>query len=524
MKAHARTADVNPARLITRRGTYEPDSMAIVYEGGNLTSSQLDQRVGSLAAVLRSRGIECGSRVAFLGLNSATFLVALTATARVGAVFVPINFRLAAPEVTEILRVSEATLIICEEGHRALVESIDRSSLTNHLLIDDDPAVPATDAADGRWELLAQALAAAGPAPEAVPQGVDDVAIVMFTSGTTGKPKGVILTAGNVWWNGVNVDMMVDTRRDDVTLAVAPLFHIGGLNAFTLRTLLTGGTVVVRREFDPEQVLRDLVDLKVSTLFAVPAMLSALARVPHFFEADLTGLRAAVVAAAPVPPSLIVEFYDHGIVLQQAWGLTETAPFATCLPADLTRDKAGSAGIPMPFTEVAVVDTLDHVRPLPSGVAGEIVVRGANVTPGYWNNPEATSRAFDADGWFHTGDIGYLDEDGCLFIVDRLKDLIISGGENVYPAEVESALATMPGVLDVAVVGAPHPTWGETVVAVVTVEPGLRITIDQVRDHAAQTLARYKLPTILQLVEIMPRNASGKLDKIAIRQLASEGS
>jgi len=176
----------------------------------------------------------------------------------------------------------------------------------------------------------------------------------------------------------------------------------------------------------------------------------------------------------------------------------------------------------MPFTDVAVVDTLDHITPLPSGAAGEIVVRGANVTPGYWNNPEATSSAFDADGWFHTGDIGYLDKDGCLFIVDRLKDLIISGGENVYPAEVESALADMPGVLDVAVVGAPHPTWGETVVAVVSIEPGLEITIEKVRDHASRTLARYKLPTVLRLVEVMPRNASGKLDKIAIRQLTAE--
>ncbi len=522
MKASAYPADLNPARFVTRRATYEPESVAVVYEGGDLTSAELDRRVGAMAAALRERDVEQGERVAYLGLNSATFLVALMATARIGAVFVPINFRLAAPEVTEILRVSGSSIIVCEEGHRELIESIQKSPLTHHLLIDDDPSIPASDAADQRWELLSQVLATAGPAPATVAQGVDDVAILMFTSGTTGKPKGVILTSGNVWWNGVNVDMMVDTRRDDVTLAVAPLFHIGGLNAFTIRTLLTGGTVVVRRGFDPDHVLRDLVDLKVSTFFAVPSMWSALARVPQFFEADLAGLRAAVVAAAPVPPSLIAEFDDHGITLQQAWGLTETAPFATCLPADLTRDKAGSAGIPMPFTDVAVVDTLDHITPLPSGAAGEIVVRGANVTPGYWNNPEATSSAFDADGWFHTGDIGYLDKDGCLFIVDRLKDLIISGGENVYPAEVESALADMPGVLDVAVVGAPHPTWGETVVAVVSIEPGLEITIEQVRDHASRTLARYKLPTVLRLVEVMPRNASGKLDKIAIRQLTAE--
>ena len=522
MKASTYPADLSLARFVVRRAAYAPDSTAIVYEGGDLTSAQLEQRVGALSAALVQRGIEQSDRVAYLGFNSATFLVTLLASSRLGAVFVPINFRLAAPEVTDILKVSDARVIICEEGHRELVESISDTALSHYVLIDDDPAVPAKLGADDRWELLSDVLNTAGTPPEPVGQDVDDVSILMFTSGTTGKPKGVMLTAGNVWWNAVNVDMMVDTRRDDVTLAVAPLFHIGGLNSFTLRTLARGGTVVVRRGFDPGQTLRDLVELRVNSMFAVPAMWAALARVPGFFDADLEALRATIVAAAPVPRSLITDYADHGIFLQQAWGLTETAPFATYLPAELTISKLGSAGIPMPFTEVAILDASDQVTQLPAGAAGEIVVRGSNVTPGYWNNPEATANAFDKDGWFHTGDIGHLDEDGCLFIVDRLKDMIISGGENVYPAEVESALADMAGVLDVAVVGAPHPSWGETVVAVVSVETGREVTLEQVREHTARTLARYKLPTVLRLVEVMPRNASGKLDKVAIRQLTSD--
>jgi fatty-acyl-CoA synthase len=229
-----------------------------------------------------------------------------------------------------------------------------------------------------------------------------------------------------------------------------------------------------------------------------------------------------VVAGAPVPPSLIRDWSDRGVLLQQAWGLTETAPFATHLPADWTLSKIGSAGVAMPYTEIMVVDA--DTQPAPEGERGEILVRGPNVTPGYWENPEATDAAFDAEGWFHTGDIGYLDEDGCLFIVDRLKDMIISGGENVYPAEVERALADLPGLGDIAVIGVPDEKWGEAVVAIVSLEPGASITLDDVRDHAAKHLARYKLPNQLMVVEAVPRNASGKLDKGSIRRLVGETS
>jgi fatty-acyl-CoA synthase len=343
----------------------------------------------------------------------------------------------------------------------------------------------------------------------------------MFTSGTTGTPKGVVLTHGNAWWNAVNVELRLDTRRGDVTYAAAPLFHIGALNSFVLRTLIRGGTVVVRRAFDPRTCLEDLVAHRVNSMFAVPQMFAALARVPGVFEADLSRLRAIVVAGAPVPPSLIELYAEHGILLQQAWGLTETAPFATHLPAERTLDKTGSAGIPMPYTDVRVVGAGTN-EPLRPGEAGEICVRGPNVTPGYWNNPQATAAAFDDEGWFHSGDIGYVDKDGYLFIVDRLKDMIISGGENVYPAEVERALASMPGVVDVAVVGVVDEEWGEAVAAVVSAAPDAAITLDGVREYAARHLARYKLPRRLTLVPAMPRNASGKLDKAVIRRLAAE--
>ena len=303
---------------------------------------------------------------------------------------------------------------------------------------------------------------------------------------------------------------------------VAPIFHIGALNSFLMRTLARGGTVVLRRSFDPVLFFQDLLEHRVNSFFAAPAMLIALSRVPGVFDTPLPDLRSIVVAAAPVPPSLIEQFADHGIWLQQAWGLTETAPFATHLPAEWTREKVGSAGVAMPHTQVRVVDAEN--RPVGSGMTGEIVVRGPNVTPGYWENPAATAAAFDDDGWFHSGDVGYLDDDGCLYLVDRLKDMIISGGENIYPAEVERALADLPGVTDVAVVGVPDAEWGESVVAVVTLKDGAEITLEELREHAATTLARYKLPKYLRIVDQLPRNPSGKLEKVKIRELVREGT
>ncbi|MER6158159.1 long-chain fatty acid--CoA ligase [Streptomyces sp. NPDC001868] len=514
--------DLNLAAAVALNARHEGHSVVIRYAGGDLTYAELDDRAARLATVLADGGVGDGDRVAYLGLNSSAFLVTLLAAHRLGAVFVPVNFRLAAAELEAVLHRSGATALICEEGHREAVDEVrDRTPLTRFLLVDDDPEVPTGGAAG--WESWAPLLAAAVPASAVAAKYADDPAILMFTSGTTGTPKGVVLTHGNVFWNAVNVELRLDTRRGDVTYAVAPLFHIGTLNSFVLRTLVRGGTVVVRRGFDPERSLDDLVTHRVNSLFAVPQMFAALARQPGMFDRDLSRLRSIVVAGAPVPPSLIETYAEHGVLLQQAWGLTETAPFATHLPAERTLDKLGSAGIPMPFTEVRVVDTATNA-PLKPGEPGEIVVRGPNVTAGYWNNPEANRAAFDDEGWFHSGDIGHLDEDGYLYIVDRLKDMIISGGENVYPAEVERALASMPGVVDVAVVGTPDEQWGETVQAVMSADGTSDITLEAVHAYASGRLARYKLPHRLTLVPAVPRNAAGKLDRAGVRRLAEEGN
>ena len=525
------TVDRNPVLGFSRQARYFPKNPVLVYEGQELDYGQFYGRVRRMATALEDFGIGRGDRVAYLGLNSATFLTTMFAAWWVGAVFEPFNFRLAPREVEGLLAQSNPSILVTEPCHQDVVEALaefdefDEDAI-ELVLVDNDPAVPIKAEVQGHWTLLSDFLARADgedggkPAPAVVPAAEDDLAILMFTSGTTGKPKGVQLTYGNVWWNSVNVDSTVDTRRGDTNLAVAPLFHIGGLNALTIRSIVRGGRTLVRRNFDPRQTLRDIQDYRVNQAFLVPAMLSAMQQTDAFDEVHISSLRALICAGAPVPPVLLRQYEGKGVPVQQAWGLTETAPFATYLPTELTYEKPGSCGLPMPYTEVRVVDPATG-QGAPSGQCGEMWVRGPNVTAGYWRNPEASAAAL-SEGWFRSGDIGYEDEDGFLYIVDRLKDMIITGGENVYPAEVERALMEFPGVVDVAVVGVQDEKWGESVVAVMSCQDGKVPTIDEVRDFSAKYLARYKLPKHLVLTGTVPRNGSGKLDKPAIRALVNQ--
>jgi acyl transferase domain-containing protein/acyl-CoA synthetase (AMP-forming)/AMP-acid ligase II/acyl carrier protein len=410
-----------------------------------------------------------------------------------------------------------------EPGHQAIVDAIAQDAQNwRRLLIDDDPSAPVVEQPGRCWTLLSAALAEVPlPVREPVQCDADNLAILLYTSGTTGRAKGVQLTHGNIWWNGVNVDSVADTRSV-VNLAVAPLFHIAALNCFTLPSLARGGTTLIRRKFDPDQTLRDLVEYQVNTFFAVPSLFAAIARVPGFADADLSELHTALVGGAPVPRQLILDYADRGVMLQQAWGLTETAGCGTYLPAELTVAKAGSAGQAMPFTEIRLTDPRTGRVITDPDVRGQVCVRGPNVTPGYWRNREETEAAIDTNGWFHSGDIGYLDSDGCLFIVDRVKDIIIVNGENVYPAEVEHALTGCPGVVEVAVIGLPHDTRGEAVVAATTCAEGAELSLNVVREYASSHLAQYKLPVRLHVVESIPRNAAGKIDKNALRASLTE--
>ncbi|MDO5700567.1 MAG: AMP-binding protein [Bowdeniella nasicola] len=514
--------DLNPASFLARYAHYVPDRMALIYEDQTFTYGEFEHRVKAIASRLRATGVKEGDRIVYLGMNSEAFLSTMFASWWLGGVFMPLNFRLAPAEISELLVRGTPHSIIVEGSHAEVLSHVYGAQRQHIFLIDDDPAVEVPENVPPYWHRASEVFTDVSedlPAPQS--QGMRDLALLLFTSGTTGVPKGVQLTHGNIWWNSVNVDTSVDSRVGDMNLAVAPLFHIGALNSFTIRAFERGNTTLVRRAFDPVQTLQDIEKYQVNSAFVVPAQLLVMSNQEEFEGADISSLRATICAGAPVPPVIIQKYAEKGVDVQQAWGLTETAPFATYLPAAMTKKKAGSCGISMLHTEVKLMDPALLEEVTTPGETGEMWVRGPNVTPGYWNAPEINETAF-YDGWFRSGDIGYADEDGYLFIVDRLKDMIITGGENVYPAEVERVLIEFPGCSDVAVVGQSDPKWGENVVAVMQMDPNApspEPNVDQVREFCDRFLARYKLPKKVVLVDSVPRNSSGKLDKRTIRDM-----
>ena len=339
----------------------------------------------------------------------------------------------------------------------------------------------------------------------------------MYTSGTTGRPKGAMLTHGNIWWNNANAMHTIDFEQNDVTLTCAPMFHIGGLNVLTLATLQKGGEVVLQRAFDPGRTLAAIEEHRVTTFFGVPAMFQFMSLHPDFATADLSSLRVAVCGGAPCPEPLLRLYGERGVPMQQGYGLTETSPMVSFLAPEFSFSKLGSSGRTPLFTEIKLVDGDGEIVHEP-GAPGEVMVRGPNVMAGYWNRPEDTAAVIDADGWFRTGDIAYLDGEGFLTICDRSKDMIISGGENVYPAEVESVLFKHPAIAEIAVIGESDEKWGECVVAVTALKPGQSLTLEELRAFAGESLARYKLPRRLEIMSALPRNTVGKVLKYELRK------
>ncbi|MBF6159785.1 acyl-CoA synthetase [Nocardia cyriacigeorgica] len=497
---------------IARRAASGPDRPAITFDGQTLTYGALLERVDRLAAELVAGGVRPGDRVGYLGLNHPDFLVTLFAASRAGAVFVPLNFRLTAAELGYILG---------DAGVHTLIADADRAEIVEPVLAESGVGRSISLTARPGWEVLDELLAAREPIAEPRHPEADDVAVIMYTSGTTGRPKGAMLTHGNLFWNNVNALLSFDTLHDDVSLVCAPLFHIGGLNVTTLVSLQKGAHLVLMAAFDPAQALALIAEHKVTTMFGVPAMYLFMAQVPQFATTDLSSVRTFICGGAPVPEALITRYGERGVPFAQGYGLTETAPLALVLSTDDVATRIGAAGHKvLPLSDVRLVD-LDN-NPVPEGERGEICVRGPQVMKGYWNNKAATDAVIDAEGWFHTGDIGQADQDGFVYVVDRVKDMVITGGENVYPAEVENVLYRHPAVAEVAVLGLPHEKWGEAVTAVVATQPGASLTLDELREFARGDLAGYKVPLRLELVDALPRNASGKVLKYRLREQFAE--
>jgi fatty-acyl-CoA synthase/feruloyl-CoA synthase len=481
---------------LARSARRHPDREAVVTPHERWSYAELDARVGAAARELAARGLRKGDRLALLAGNDPGFIVALYAALRLGAIFVPINPRSAPPEVEFILGDSGARVFAFSPALRETADAV----------------APGEAARVETTELLA----AEGDGVDAAVEEADD-AEILYTSGTTGRPKGVLLDHHRVIWVGVGIATAVGLREGDRMLHVAPFYHSAELNLFLTTGMTLGCTHVVPGAFEPAQTLELLERERIATFFGVPTMYQLLLRDPALAERDLSAWRIGMFGAAPMAPAVIERLVAAlpGVELYNLCGLTEAGPGGIYLqPQDLLR-KPGAGGTAIPNTEARVVD--DDGRDVAAGETGELILRGETVMKRYWNRPDATAETLRADGWLYTGDVARIDEEGYITLVDRKKDMIITGGMNVYSIEVENALLAHPDVLDCAVVSAPHELYGESIVAVVDARPGAELTLEHIRAHCAPRLADYKAPHRLVLAPI-PRNPSGKILKYRLRE------
>jgi fatty-acyl-CoA synthase len=494
-------------RWVRDRARTTPGRVAIDHLGRSLAYSELDRRSERLAAGLTAAGLRRGDRVATLTGNSDEHVVVFFACAKARLVLLPLSWRLAPAEIAYQLDDADPALLLVEEEHDALADAALASAGTR----------PRRMTLGGPEQ---QALERPGDIAEARVAD-DDPLLLVYTSGTTGKPKGAVLTHANCFWTNLSFDLATGIGGEEVVLLVLPQFHCGGWNVQPLLAWWKGATVVLERGFDARRCLTLIEEKRVTTMMGVPANYLFMAQEPAFASTDLSSLRSAVVGGAPMPEALLETWQARGVTIVQGYGLTEAAPNVLCLPPEDAVRKQGYAGKPYPFVDVALRDATSGELVEGPG-SGELVVRGPNVFAGYWNKPEATAGAF-ADGWLLTGDLAERDEEGFYRIAGRVKDMYISGGENVYPAEVEGVLYAHAAVADAAVVGVPDERWGEAGVAFVVRERTASATAEELRDWCRTRLATFKVPREIRFVASLPRSGMDKVlkDELA-RQLERE--
>lgn len=495
---------MNISAWIDRHAGFSPDKTAIRFAGKDQSYSALAARIAALAGMLRhTYGIDRGDRVAWLGVNDPDLIAVLFACARLGAMLVPMNWRLEEPECAALVEDCTPRALFVTEG---FVDTGDR--------LGAKAGIPVMEIASEDWNATLKEAE-----PILADQGAGTLAdpvLISYTSGTTGAPKGVVLDQQAIFTNAVNSTHMHGLAGKDLALITLPFFHVGGLNILATPILHAGGTLVLHPVFDVEATFDALQRDGITVAVLVPTQIAALMQHPRWKETGLGGLRVLSTGSSMVPLGLIRAVHGCGVPLIQVYGSTETAPLAAYLTADQARDNEGAAGLAALHCELRIVG--EHGNDLGPGETGEILVRGKNLAREYWKNPVATARVFK-DGWFHTGDLGHLDEKGFLWVDDRKKDMIISGGENVFPAEVEAALLECDAIRECAVVGAPDAIWGETVVAFLVCERA-GAGQEEVTEHLSGRLARFKHPRRMYFVDALPRNAMGKVIKDTLRMWA----
>jgi len=491
-----------------------PNKLAIhdLYSGAALSYANLETRSNALGGYLQHAGLTKGGRVAILARNCPHFFELQFACAKIGAVVVPLNWRLTVPELQYIVRNCEPDVLIYDDHFTDQAQQLKELCEINEL-------VRISFETQDDFDTLIRAALPCRPARLTH----DDLIMIMYTSGTTGNPKGAMITHGMNFINCVNAGIPARITPDTVQLVVLPLFHSGGLNCWANPVLHAGGTVELMREFDASETLRALSDntLGITHFFAVPAPYQFMMQHPKFPETNLGNLKVAGIGGAPCPKSVLQTWSDRNVSMIQSWGMTETSPGAIALDVDEALRKIGSAGKPLMHTQVKIVDK-DNVE-VQAGEAGELLIRGPNITPGYWQDPEKTNESF-VDDWLKTGDAAMTDDEGFVYIVDRWKDMYISGGENVYPAEVENILTQLPQVSEAAVIGVPDERWGETGKAILVLKTDQSLESDAVISHCLQNLAKFKVPKSVEFIDALPRGATGKILKRTLRELYTTDS
>jgi fatty-acyl-CoA synthase len=495
--------------LIERNAAFTPDKPAIVFEGATLTYADFAVRIEQTARALKSDfGLSRGDRVAILSLNRPDYLVLLYACARLGAMLVPLNWRLAVAEQLFILSDATIKILVLEQAFAEILPEL-KKSLPDTRIIGLDFTPPGGITFDA---LLTKATG------DRRNPHIDLTCplLIVYTSGTTGRPKGAVLRQEALLWNGVMSQHMHGLTSDDHVLTVLPFFHVGGLNIQTTPALHHGATVTIHARFTPEATLAAIARDRPTLTVLVPATIQAVTEHPDWATTDLSSLKAVSTGSTIVPPHLIERFVARGVPVLQVYGSTETCPVAvyTRLGGDLSR--AGSTGLPGLCCEAVVID--DAGVELPPYTPGEIAVRGPNVFFEYWGSAEATREALH-DGWYRTGDIGLRDADGYFWVHERKKNLIISGGENIYPAEVERVLLEHPDVRECGVIGRPDPKWDEVPVAYVIRRAGCGVGAEELKAHVLTQLARFKVPREFVFVDDLPRTALGKVQHFVLRQI-----
>ncbi len=494
-------------------GRARPQMTALIFEGRTTTFAEFDRRTNQVAQGLIAEGLSPQSRIAFLGKNSDWYFELLFGAIKARVVLVGINWRLAVPEISYILNDAQCEMLFIGPEYLPLVPALRAGSPTLRTLVvmDESRTALATFPA---WRDGQPPLDPLYSVPD------DDDVLQLYTSGTTGQPKGVQLTHQNYLgvFSAASQVGLLDAQPGDVSLVCMPVFHVAGTNIGML-ALAQGATGVVTREVDPGQILTLIPQYRINRVFVVPAVLLFMLQHPKCAETDFSSVQRLSYGASPIAEELLRRAQAIlGCPFVQLYGLTETTGLGTYLPAeahDASRGKLRSCGLPFPGIDIRVVDESGTV--LAAHAVGEIVIRSQVVMKGYWHKPEATAQAI-RETWFHTGDAGYFDEEGFLYIHDRLKDMIVSGGENVYPAEVENAVFGHPAVADVAVIGVPDDKWGEAVKAIVVLKPGTEVTSEELIDYARARIAGFKIPRTIDFVGALPRNPSGKILRRELRE------